>query len=406
MPKPAWCWTTRSEWGPDMANSKAIELMNAVNATLKKPVVTTAADPKYTTTYTPTGLLPTDILFHGGIPRGRFIELYGDYSTLKSYIGIMSIAEHQKRGMTAAVIDTEHSFDEGWAESCGVNTKDLIMSRPSSGEEAMDVCETLIRGGVNLIVFDSVAAMTPEAEQGKRLSGESVQPARIAMLMSLAMRRLTTANTDTSMIFINQLRTNIGITFGSSESLPGGKALPYYASYRASIRKVGKVTRDRKVWDGEKEVTVKQQIGQKFKIELTKSKLSKPFDEQWFTWSLLDGSLDTVGFLIAQGMELGLIIKPDKGSTWRTADNKLTAVGKDKFRKALEAHPDVVLDLENKVRSAHGLDPVSEATVHRHVTSKARPAKNLEPAPKSLSRGSQGRGNSKAPGLSRRLPRK
>lgn len=356
-----------------MALSKAAELMNMVNATLKKDVLTTASDPKYTMSYTPTGLLPIDIMLQGGIPRGRFVELYGDYSTLKSYIGIMSIAQHQKRGMTCAVIDNEHSFDEDWARSCGVDTKNLIMSRPDTGEEGMDVCETLIRGGVNLILFDSIAAMTPQAEQDKRLHGENIQPARIAMLMSAALRRLTTANTDTSMIFINQTRTNIGVTFGSNEALPGGKAMPFYASYRVSIRKVGKETRDRKVHDGDKYVNTKEQIGQKFKAELTKSKLSKPFSEEWFTWSLLNGSVDTVSYLISQGLEHGIINL--NGNSWTF--NGMKAVGRPKFRALVESDESLCLDLENAVRTARGIPTVSTPTVKNIITSKAGTPKKI-----------------------------
>lgn len=368
--------------------SRAHELMNLVNSTLKKDVLTTANDPRYTASFTSTGLLPVDVLLQGGIPRGRFVEFYGDYSTLKSYIGLMSIAEHQKQGMTCAVIDNEHSFDTAWAQSCGVDTDDLILQWPDTGEEAMDVCEALIRGGVNLIVFDSVAAMTPQAEQEKRLHGENIQPARIAMLMSAAMRRLTTANTDTSMLFVNQLRTNIGITFGSSESLPGGKALPYYASYRVALRKVGKITRDRKVYDGEKWQNTKEQVGQKFKAELTKSKLSKPFSEQWFNWDLTRGSLDTVSYLIAQGLEHNII--EVKGNSW-LCDGKKLAVGREKFRAAIESNVDLTTDLENKVREIHGLPTVDTATVHNVTTSKAKkrslsPGKSAPASRKALGR--------------------
>ena len=318
-------------------------------------------------------------------------------STLKSYVGIMAIAEHQRRGMTCAVIDTEHSFDMAWAQSCGVNTDDLIMHWPDTGEEAMDVAQALIAGGINLIVFDSIAAMTPQAEQDKRLHGENIQPARIAMLMSAALRRLTTANTNTSMIFINQLRTNIGVTFGSNEALPGGKAMPYYASYRLSIRKVGKVTRDRKLFDGEKWVNTKEQIGQKFKAELTKSKLSKPFSEEWFTWSLLDGSLDTVSYLIAQGLEHGLI--DQKGNTWTCGSKK--AVGRQKFIDLVNGDADLKLDLENKVRVKRGLEPVKAATVKTVKTSLARDhgPTVLSPSP---SRGKSAPAKAKVLGLKRK----
>lgn len=352
-------------------------LREMVNAALKDDVLEFASDPKYTTTFTSTGILPFDILWGGGIPRGRFIEIYGDYSTLKSYVGIMSIASYQRAGMTAAVIDTEHSFDEAWARSCGVNTADLIIQRPATGELAMDTLEALIRGGVDLVVFDSVAAMTPQAEQTKRLHNESIQPARIAMLMSAALRRLTTANTDTSVVWINQMRVNIGITFGSNEALPGGKALPYYSSYRTQVRKVGKLTRPRKAYDGEAWVNTKDIIGQKFKAELTKSKLSKPFSEQFFTWSLETGSLDLVGYLIAQGIETGKVSQ--KGNTWQYASVK--AVGRENFRKKLEADDDAKLNLENEIRDHYEIPRVWQVTAKEQVTSKARSSSRGSRAP-------------------------
>lgn len=298
-------------------------------------------------------------------------------STLKSYIGLMTIASYQKLGKVCAVIDTEHSFDSAWAESCGVDVKQLIIKRPETGEEAMDVCDILVRNGCDLIIFDSVAAMLPQEEQKKRLSGENVQPASIARLMSVALRRLTAGNEDCSIIWINQTRTNVGITFGSSESLPGGKALPYYASYRLSLRKVGKVTHTKKVHDGEKMVDTRVQTGQKFKAELTKSKLSKPFTEEWFTWDLVSGSLDVVGFLISQGLEHGFVTL--KGSTWWLG-NAHKAVGKDKFRKLIETNEEMRVFLENSVRQVHGIPSVAKSTVKTHSTSRGRSAAAKKPA--------------------------
>lgn len=357
--------------------SKADDLRNLVNTTLKSEALVKGSDAKFKTTYTSTGILPFDIMWHGGIPRGRFIEIYGDYSTLKSYVGLMSIASFQRSGKTAALIDTEHSFDSDWAKSCGVNLDDLILIQPVSGEMAMDHAEALIVGACDLIVFDSVAAMTPQAEQSKRMAGENVQPARIAQLMSAALRRLMTANTDTSMIFVNQTRTNVGITFGSSEVVTGGKALPYYASFRTAVRKVGKLTEPVKRFDGEKWVDTKLLVGQKFKAELIKSKLSRPFTEQLFTWDLRTGALDLVGYLIAQGIEIGEVTQ--KGNTWQFEGIK--AVGREKFRTALESDPDATLDLENAVRRYHDIPQVQRPTAKTQKTTKAKAQ------PRSISRG-------------------
>ena len=347
--------------------SKAVELRNMVNTTLKSDALVSGSDLRFKMTYTSTGVLPFDIHWQGGIPRGRFIEIYGDWSTLKSYIGLMSIASFQRVGKVAALIDTEHSFDPDWALSCGVNLNDLILLQPESGEVAMDNAETLIRGKCDLIVFDSVAAMTPQAEQQKRLAGENVQPARIASLMSAALRRLMTANTDCSMIWINQLRVNVGVTFGSNEAVPGGKALPYYASFRTSVRKTGKITVPFKMFDGEKWIDTKKQVGQKFKLDLVKSKLSRPFTEEHFVWSLETGSLDMIGYLIAKGIEAGFITQ--KGNTWSYEDNK--AVGREKFRALIESDPDIALDLENAVRDHHNIPRVKETTARVQKTTKA-----------------------------------
>lgn len=350
--------------------NKIEELRNAVNATLKSEALVLGSDEKFKNSFTSTGILPMDILWNGGIPRGKFIEIYGDWSTLKSYIALMSIASFQRHGKVTALIDTEHSFDPTWARSCGVDVEDLLFIQPESGEVGMDYAETLIRGECDLIVFDSVAAMTPQAEQTKRLAGENVQPARIAQLMSAALRRLMTANTNCSMIWINQMRVNVGITFGSNEALPGGKALPYYASYRTQIRKTGKVTEARKAHDGEKWVDVKRTVGQKFKAELHKSKLSAPHTEELFTWDLRSGALDLVGYLISKGLEVGAVTQ--KGNTWSCAGKK--AVGREKFKQLLIDDAELALDLENLVRREYNIPEVQHRTAKKQSTSRGRRA--------------------------------
>lgn len=356
---------------PSSTRKSPQELRDAVNATLGKDTLTMASDSSFKVQYIPTGVLPFDILLQGGIPEGRFIQLHGDYSTLKSYLALNICKQVQLRGGTAAYIDTEHSFDPDWAESVGVNVSDLIVKRPATGEEAVDIMDVLIRAEIDFIAFDSVAAALPQAETQKRLSGESMQPGRLAQLMSAAMRRLTAANKKSSVLWINQTRQNIGITFGSNEALPGGKALPYYASYILSVRKTGKVTNDVKFYDGTKWATGKEQVGQKFKAEVIKSKLSKPFRDIWFTWDMNHGQLDLPGFLIAQGVELGLV--EQKGNTW-TCEG-VRAIGREKFSNALAGSELAMLKLEDAIRDHHGLARLNEKQI------KALEKKASEPAP-------------------------
>ena len=211
-------------------STKAKELAAAVNAALGKNAVIMGSDPYLEVTFLPTEVDPIDDLFFGGLPFGRFVEIFGDYSTLKSYVGYKAIASAQKRGLLAALIDTEHAFDPKWAEDIGVNLKELIYKQPETGEKGIDLAEVLIRGGVDIIVFDSVAAALPKSEQVIMLGGDkNIQPARLAQLMSLAMRKLTAANKKTTVLWINQTRVNVGVMFGTNETVPGGKALPFYA---------------------------------------------------------------------------------------------------------------------------------------------------------------------------------
>jgi recombination protein RecA len=367
-----------------MGTTTAQQLRDAVNATLGKDTVRMGSHEDLKVTYTPTGVLPIDILMQGGMPKGRFVQMHGDFSTLKSWIGLNICREYQARGQVAAVIDNEHSFDPDWAASVGVNVDDLIVKRPETGEEGMDIMDVLIRGGVGFVLFDSVAAALPQAETAKRLHGESMQPGRLAQLMSAAMRRLTTANTDTSVLWINQTRQNIGMTFGPQEALPGGKALPFYASYILSLRKVGKITRDVKFFDGEKWTGGKEQIGQRFRAEVLKSKLSKPFRDIYFTWSLDDAGIDLPNFLLSQGVENGFI--EQRGNTWVYGDS-VKAVGRQKFIDALGANDEAMLALENEVREFHGLVPVSSGTGQSAAAATGHSGKKVVSAARTSSRG-------------------
>lgn len=312
----------------------AKELMQEINKALGSNTVMLGSDKSLVVERLRTGVLPIDHLLDGGIPRGRFTEIFGAYSTLKSYIALCCIAETQKSGGVCAIVDTEHAYDPEWAALLGVDTDNLIYQAPETGEEAVDVSEVLIRSGVDLIVWDSVAATVPQAESTKRMSKESVQPARLAALMSLGMRKLTAANRNTAVLFINQTRLNVGMVFGDPETVPGGKALPFYASYRLALRKAGKNKESKDTYDDTgKKVTVNEITGHKIRATLEKSKLSAPSRDVLFTFDLAAGRVDEVGYMLAAGLERGIIMHEGR-SWWTTNSDKI--VGADKFRGWLE----------------------------------------------------------------------
>lgn len=295
-----------------MSSEAATKLAAAVNAQMGKNTIRMGSDPYWNVEYLPTGIAPIDDLLQGGLPFGRFVEIFGNYSTLKSYIGYRAIASCQRMGKLAALIDTEHAYDPKWAKECGVNIDDLVLKQPETGEEAVDIAEILIRGGCDLIVFDSVAAALPKSEQAVQLSGDkNVQPARLAQLMSLAMRKLTAANRKTAMLWINQTRLNVGMMFGNPETTPGGRALPFYASYRIAVRKAGAVTENIEVTiskDGKPtKASVKQTVAQSIKATVEKSKLNAPFREIQFNFDFRRGTIDEWFYLVTKAMDEGLI---------------------------------------------------------------------------------------------------
>lgn len=320
--------------------SKAQELMAEINKALGEGTVRLGSDESLLVKRLPTGVLPIDHLLDGGIPTGRFTELFGAYSTLKSYIALSCIAQTQKNGGVCAIVDTEHAYDPVWAESIGVNTADLIYQAPETGEEAVDVTEVLVRNGVDLVVWDSVAATLPQAESAKRMSKESVQPARLAALMSLGMRKLTAANDHTAILFINQTRLNVGVVFGDPETVPGGRALPFYASYRVALRKAGKEKESVDTYDSTgKKTTVNQVTGHKIRATLEKSKLSAPSRDVLFTFDLTSGQVDEIGYALSAGLEKGIV--KHEGRSWWVDETEKT-VGAEKFRGWLRDHPEVV----------------------------------------------------------------
>lgn len=330
---------------------KANEIAKELNKLLGEDTVTMGSSVKIERI--PTGVLPVDYLLDGGLPKNRFTEIYGDYSTLKSYVAYKAIAETQKNEGTTALVDTEHSFDPEWAKSLGVDVEELIYLTPQNGEEAVDVTEVLLRQEIDLIVWDSVAALLPQSEEDKREKGVNHQPARLAALMSKGLRKLTAANKSTAVLMINQTRLNVGQIFGNPETVPGGKALPFYAAYRIALRKAGKETETVDIWDGEKTVKSTQISVQKIRAKIEKSKMSKPYREIFFDFDLKNGSIDELAFIISVGLENDLILR-EGVKKWKIATAEKAIVGYQNFKTHLIENPKEVAKLRKQLTNLLG----------------------------------------------------
>lgn len=335
----------------------AADVMREINAALKTNALQLASSAPQQAVV-PTGLMPFDMILNGGVPRGRMTEIYGSPSALKSYVGLCTIREAQRAGGIGALIDTERTFDAKWAAALGVDLDQLILwptpddDQEITGERALDTAEALLRTRqVDVLVFDSVAAALPQTYHNQRLAGESTQPGRLAAMMSLGLRKLTAANTNTAIIWINQLRTNIGVTFGNPEAPPGGKSLPFYASIRLNIKAVGKISKATKQHDGEKMIDGKIQVGQKYKIIVDKSKLFSPHKDTIFTWLYGRDCIDELSYAVSQGLEMGLVIQ--NGAMWEYDGLKVR--GREKFYEALSEAPDVLDKLVTDVLNRHGI---------------------------------------------------
>lgn len=273
----------------------------------------------------------------GGYPKGRIIEIFGPESSGKTTLAIHAIAEAQKRGGIAAIIDAEHAFDRFYAEKLGVDVNELLMSQPDNGEQALEIVEQLIRSAaVDLIVVDSVAALTPkneiEGEMGDRNMGLQ------ARLMSQAMRKLTGAisRTNTTCIFINQLRANIGSMFGPAETTTGGNALKFYASVRIDIRPAASIK------DGE------NVIGRHTKIKIVKNKVAPPFKKCEFDIMFGEG-ISKAYEILDLGVEYGII---QKSGSWFSYDGSKLAQGRDAAKRVIEDNPELAEELESKIMAA------------------------------------------------------
>ncbi len=286
----------------------------------------------------PTGCLSLDLaLGIGGVPRGRIMEIYGPESSGKTTVALHIIAETQKMGGVAAFIDAEHALDAQYAHALGVDTNELYLSQPDTGEQALDICESLVRSSaVDIIVIDSVAALTPKAEIEGDMGDTHV--GLLARLMSQALRKLTaiTNRSKTSVIFINQLREKVGVMFGNPETTPGGKALKYFASLRLDIRKADALKGDGGI------------IGNRTKCKVVKNKLAPPFKVAEFDIIYGEG-ISQEGCLMDLGVDFGVLTK--SGSWFNYNDEKI-AQGREKLREHLKANPELKAEIEAKIREA------------------------------------------------------
>ncbi len=292
-----------------------------------------------------TGSLGLDMaLGIGGIPRGRVIEIYGPESSGKTTLTLHCIAEAQKAGGMAAFIDAEHAFDRNYAEKLGIDTENLLISQPDNGEQALEIAEHLIRSGaIDIIVIDSVAALVPKGELEGEM-GESKMGLQ-ARLMSQALRKLTGAihKTGCSCVFINQLRDKIGVMFGSPETTTGGNALKFYASVRLDIRRVGQIK------DGPDNV-----LGNRTRVKVVKNKVAPPFKVVEFDIIYGQG-ISKVGEVIDLGVELEII---KKAGSWFSYNGEKLGQGRDAVKSLLLDNPELLDELEGKIKGASGLLPI------------------------------------------------
>ncbi len=287
---------------------------------------------------TPTGSLGLDIaLGIGGLPKGRVVEIFGPESSGKTTLALHVVAEVQKRGGTAAFVDAEHALDPVYAHKLGVNLDELLVSQPDTGEQALEITDTLVRSGaVDIVVVDSVAALTPRAEIEGEM-GESL-PGLQARLMSQALRKLTgsISKTQTLVIFINQIRMKIGVMYGSPETTTGGNALKFYASVRLDIRRIGSV----KVRD--------EIIGNNVRVKVVKNKVAPPFREVEFDIMYGEG-ISKLGEIIDLGVKAGVV---EKSGAWFSWNSTRIGQGRDNAREFLKANPDIAQQIEDQVRGA------------------------------------------------------
>jgi recombination protein RecA len=290
-----------------------------------------------------TGSLGLDVaLGVGGLPRGRVVEIYGQESSGKTTLTLSVIAEIQKLGGTAAFIDAEHALDPSYAQKLGVNVSELLISQPDTGEQALEIADMLVRSGaVDVVVVDSVAALTPKAEIEGEM-GDSHMGLQ-ARLMSQALRKLTAniKRTNTLVIFINQIRMKIGVMFGNPETTTGGNALKFYASVRLEIRRIGSIKKGDEV------------VGSETRVKVVKNKVAPPFKEALFDILYGEG-VSREGEIIELGVAQKLI---DKSGAWYAYQGEKIGQGKDNAREFLRSHPEIAQEIEAQIRERLGVKP-------------------------------------------------
>ena len=289
-----------------------------------------------------TGSLSLDIaLGIGGLPKGRIVEIYGPESSGKTTLALQVAAEAQKKGGVAAFIDAEHALDPVYAQKLGVKLNDLLISQPDAGEQALEIADTLVRSGaVDVLIVDSVAALTPRAELEGEM-GDSL-PGLQARLMSQALRKLTgsISKSNTLVIFINQIRMKIGVMFGSPETTTGGNALKFYASVRLDIRRIGAIKKGEDV------------VGNQTRVKVVKNKVAPPFKQVEFDIMYGEG-ISKTGELIDLGVKAGVI---EKSGAWYSYGDERIGQGRENAKQFLKDNPDRAYEVEDKIRASHGLE--------------------------------------------------
>ena len=292
----------------------------------------------------------------GGLPKGRVVEIYGPESSGKTTLTLQVVAEAQKLGGTAAFIDAEHALDPAYAEKLGVNVDELLVSQPDTGEQALEITDMLVRSGaIDVIVIDSVAALTPKAEIEGEM-GDSHMGLQ-ARLMSQALRKLTgnIKRSNTMVIFINQIRMKIGVMFGSPETTTGGNALKFYASVRLDIRRIGAIKKGDEV------------IGNQTRVKVVKNKVAPPFKQAEFEILYGEG-ISREGEIIDHGVEHGII---DKAGSWYSYGTDRIGQGKENVRVYLKSNPEISVEIEARIRAALMPPPETEKSVEEDAVDAA-----------------------------------
>ena len=291
---------------------------------------------------TSTGSLGLDIaLGIGGLPKGRIVEIYGPESSGKTTLTLHCIAEEQKKGGVCAFVDAEHALDPLYAKKLGVNLEELLISQPDTGEQALEITDTLVRSGaVSLVVVDSVAALTPKSELEGDMGDSNVGVQ--ARLMSQAMRKLTgsISRSNCMVIFINQIRMKIGVMFGSPETTTGGNALKFYSSVRLDIRRIGAI-KDRD-----------EVVGNQTRVKVVKNKVAPPFKQVEFDIMYGEG-ISKTGELLDLGVKAGVV---EKSGAWYSYGDERIGQGRENAKTFLKENPGIAYEIEDKIRASHGLD--------------------------------------------------